>query len=343
MRLKLILITLSFLSIKLNSMESSSTQETSSQIESEMPYEFNDLPEELKIYILQLTADGNYERAINSIRNIALVNKEFNTLIKNPNILGSIILKIVEKSELPLSKLSPIDIVDKLKFKSSNEWLKLYLSNLSNSKKIGLRILNHYVNYAIKTRDYNLLDAILTSPLIGSATLNGLMIDSFIAEDLKLIQTFVKNNLVDINYKNPEGLTALGIVLSPLFNQAEELNIEILKVLLSHPKIDVNYLDERMTSQETAKGTGRTDKILNFLIKNTEWGFEKKAIEVIKLLLENTDVDVNDKDLNGETPIELAQRKLKEIEELSQKTEVLNQEFEFYREIISLLKSKGAQ
>lgn len=74
-------------------------------------------------------------------------------------------------------------------------------------------------------------------------------------------------------------------------------NVEVVKLLLSHPKIDINsssllnFDGNDVSEEETA---------LHLAVKN-------EKIEIIKLLLNHEDIDVHSKNNDDETPIELTE------------------------------------
>ncbi|HRN77786.1 MAG TPA: ankyrin repeat domain-containing protein [Candidatus Dependentiae bacterium] len=179
-----------------------------------------DLPLEIKtIIITHITQTNSLDEAINNLKNVPLVNKEFNGLMKNPIVTRYVIQSLAQK--FSISRIA-------------------FLSN-DNLSKIGLNkeAVEKYfadgsaLTEAIYDKDYQRVYSLLrqgvdsnyiTDMLIEQPR-SALMIAAYTG-NADVVRVLLEHG-ANPNYKNTEGLTALDIVTCQSFEDMPEV-VELL-------------------------------------------------------------------------------------------------------------------
>lgn len=227
-------------------------------------FDFDDINVKTKILLLAFfTNDKLYENFLHS------------KVIEDLNYLGH--EELIEKIyELPLKKLLGLGIIDKTEY-----FVRLIIKN---KNRIFFKNDQNFFNF-LKTCD----DMFMTKNSdIGFSFLHLLVRYSSIKNIYNIVEKVILEyqSEIDIDQVDPKsGYTLLGYACeySNTFS-----SIDIVKLILSHPKIIINAKNKGMSSLTLA----------------CKYSNLSSSVETIKLLLENENINVNIKDYKGMTALD---------------------------------------
>ena len=122
------------------------------------------------------------------------------------------------------------------------------------------------LDLAIKNKGYDIILLLLKKSKINK---NEYFFNVCKKADIDIVNFFLQNASINVNYRNEKKISCLDIACS-------NSNLEVIKILLNHPDIDVNIKN----------GINYKSNSLYYMCKYNH-------IEIVKLFLEHPDIDVN--------------------------------------------------
>lgn len=249
------------------------------------------LPRELQVEILKLLASHDTVEFIQNLSRVSRLNKSYYNFIYSPEVLGKIILNFKPKTNLTI-----FQIVLHINHPNAFLWLKNYILN---NRKI-------------------FTDQILKKELFDDISNN----------NTKLVALLLSLGIIDINRKDQYGQTPLIRAVNCLQRQldyiGDEPDIDMLKILLAQPNINVNAITDLDSNQFAGYSALRL-------------AIQCGLLDIVALLLEFPGIDVTTiNPLTNETVLGLAKRlysqRLNEV--------YVQKDGEIYSKIIGLLENR---
>jgi hypothetical protein len=179
-----------------------------------------DMPPEIKTLIItEITQADSLGQAINNLKNIHVINKEFNGLMQNPVVTRYVVQSLAQKFN-----------ISRVAFLSNDKLQKIGLNKQAVDK--------YFIDGSMLIEAINDKDSALVRNLIRQGVDSNYIADMLIEEPRSalMIAVYIGNidtvrvlleNGANPNYKNAEGLTALDIVTCKSFEDMPQL-VELL-------------------------------------------------------------------------------------------------------------------
>ena len=137
--------------------------------------------------------------------------------------------------------------------------------------------------------------------------------------NIEIVKLLLTKEDIDVNKYCIYELDRNGVYLerkekkTPLYLAVEKENIEIVKLLISHPNIDINA--NCIYEHEIYDNEININEINNKIMTMLHFAVDKKNIELIKLLLSNPNIDIDNKYISTKKLYDYSTKNEKIIEE----------------------------